>query len=282
MYNVNRTQTFTALAALVLGQMVTISGARSVDATGPGQTPDGVVVRDCASGEEVAVALFNAGGTFEVMASGTFSAGAILYSQASGTVDAIRTGRSILRALQASTASGDIIEAIVTAAGQTYGLIYVNTAASSAVTNTTTETAFDVSASLPANTLKAGDVLRIKFQGIATATNSTDTLAINLKVGSVTVLALAAVDVANSDIFEGEMDVVVRTIGAPGTIVAHGQAPVIGAAGTATCRPRFLASSTLDTTAAVAITVTATWSVANAGNSCRLDILSVERVRTAA
>ena len=281
-FNQNRTQTFTALAALVAGQLISIAGARTVDATAAGGVADGVVIRDCSSGEEVPVALFNAGGTFEVMASGAFSAGAMLYAQASGKVDDIPTGPCVLRALEAATATGDIIEAIVTAAGRTHGLLYVNTAASSAVSNTTVETAFDVSTSVPANTLKAGDVIRIKGQGIATATNSTDTLAINVKVGSVTILAIAAVDVANNDVFEFDMDIVVRTVGASGTIVGHGQSAVLGAAGTATVRPRILASSTLDTTAAVGFTVTATWSVANAGNSCRLDILSVERIRTAA
>lgn len=282
MYNDNRIQTFTALAALTYGTLVTISGARNVDATAAGGMGDGVVVRDCALGDECSVALFNTGGTFEVLAAGAFSAGAVLHTVASGKVDDTPTGIGRLVALEAATASGDIIEAIVTAAGQTHGLVYVNTAASTAVSNTTTETAFDVAFSFPANSLKVGDVLRIKFQGIATATNSTDTLAINLKLGSVTVLALAAVDVANNDIFQGEMDVIVRTIGASGTIVAHGVAPVIGAPVTATVRARHLASSTLDTTAAAAVTVTATWSVASASNSCRLDALSVERIRTAA
>jgi hypothetical protein len=99
---------------------------------------------------------------------------------------------------------------------------FSNTAASTAVTNTTAETAFDTSYSIPPNVLQAGDVIRVRFQGIATATNATDTLLIRLRIGGLTgtvVLLGTATDVANNDIFEGEATLVVRTAGAAGTIV---------------------------------------------------------------
>ena len=54
------------------------------------------------------------------------------------------------------------------------GTEYASIAASSAVTNTTTETTMD-SRAVAANVLKAGDVVEVFAQGIATSTNATDT-----------------------------------------------------------------------------------------------------------
>lgn len=153
---------------------------------------------------------------------------------------------------------------------------YTNTAASAAVTNTVAETAFDKTYVQPANTLRAGDVLKIRLLVRATSTNSTDTLNVKLKIGTTVLAATGAVDVANDDCAYIDVDVVIRTIGATGTLVAMGQTS-LGVLGTATFRPAHLASTAVDTTAAQTISATATWSVANAGNSCRLEILSVER-----
>lgn len=157
-------------------------------------------------------------------------------------------------------------------------LLYSAEAASAAVTNTVTETAFDKSYSIPANTLQPGDVIRVRAQGIATATNSTDTLDAQLRLGTTDILATGAVDVANNDVFFIDADIVIRTVGASGTMVAVGHT-AIGAPGTVTSKPKFLASTAIDTTAAISVNVSATWSVANAGNSCRLDILDVQILR---
>lgn len=159
--------------------------------------------------------------------------------------------------------------------------MYTQVAASTAVSNTITETLFDKSYSIPANTLKAGSVVRVKYWGIATATNSTDTLAIKLYIGGLSGTALvshAAVDVANNDIFFGECDIIVRTAGASGTMVARGLYKTTAAEGTATMKDDILASTTLDTTAAQVVGVSATWSVASSSNSCRLDFLTVDLV----
>jgi hypothetical protein len=165
------------------------------------------------------------------------------------------------------------------------GCIFSNSVASAAITNTNAATAFSFTGqaipSIPANFLKPGDVIRINYQGIATATDSTDTLAIAVKVGSVTVSTQAANDVANNDVFVGTAVAVVRAVGSSGTLVAMDLAtldadadgdPAVGAA---------VASTTLDTSAAVDVSVTATWSVATLSNSCRLDILTIEVLRPA-
>lgn len=185
------------------------------------------------------------------------------------------------RAHKAKTSGQTVVEVDLNALGEAQclgqGKVYEAVAASAAVTNTTTETAFDKSYTIPANTLKAGDVIKIRAQVIATATNSTDTLTIKAKAGSTVLAATAAVDVADNDIAVIDIYVVFRTVGASGTMVAFGFVS-LGVAGTATARPVSLASTSVDTTAAIALTVTATWSVADAGNSCRLDGLHVERM----
>lgn len=163
-----------------------------------------------------------------------------------------------------------------TATRKVGGLAYRNVAASAAVTNTTTETAFDQSVTIPAASLKAGSVLKVRAQVIATATNATDTLTLKLYVGTVEIATTGAVDVANSDIGYIDADIVFRTIGASGTLVGTG-CVALGVPGTVTAKPFLKASATVDTTAALAITVQATWSVANAGNSCRLDVITVEQ-----
>jgi hypothetical protein len=185
--------------------------------------------------------------------------------------------------------SGLVNEANVTLTGPAKnlsGVAYTNTAASTAVSNTTTETPFDKNYTIPAKTLVPGMRIKIRFQGIATATNGTDTLAVKLTIGSdgatppvggTALISIPATDVANNDVFTGEYELVIRTGGATGTVVGVGTFKSVPAAeGTMTIKDDILASTTIDTTAAQLIAVTATWSVANAGNSCRLDVLSVE------
>lgn len=158
--------------------------------------------------------------------------------------------------------------------------LYAATAASTAISNTTTETEFSNYYTIPANALKVGSLLRIRYQGIATATNSTDTLTAKLYLGGKAGTALqtcGATDVANNNIFAGEFYMSVRTIGASGTFVGWGNyTATLAASGTATMVVGVLGSSTVDTTAAQKIAVAATWSAASASDSCRLDYLTVE------
>lgn len=157
---------------------------------------------------------------------------------------------------------------------------YSNEGASTAISNTTTETAFSTSYSIAANSLEPGQVIKIRWQGIATATNATDTLTIKVYLGGLAGTLLfthAATDVADNNVFSGEYTLVVRTVGATGTVVGYGVGKSIPAAeGTATYKDDILASTTLDTTAANDVAISATWSVASAANSCRLDVLVVE------
>lgn len=158
--------------------------------------------------------------------------------------------------------------------------MYSSVAASTALTNSSSEALLSTSYTLPANALKVGSLLRIRYQGIATATNSTNTLTAKLYIGGLAGTALQAsdaTDVADNDIFAGEFYLAVRTVGVTGTFVGWGSyVKTLAAAGTATTVVGNVASTAIDTTATQVIGVGAKWSVANAGNSCRLDYLTVE------
>jgi len=147
-------------------------------------------------------------------------------------------------------------------------------AASTAISNTTVETAFDnATYTIPAKMLRAGSLIRFGWQGIATATNSTDTLLIKAYLGSTAIATGTATDVANNAIFAGEASIAIRTIGASGTFVANSSHTKVPAASlTASRVDEILASTAIDTTAANIITVKATWSVQSSSNSCRNDL----------
>lgn len=160
------------------------------------------------------------------------------------------------------------------------GVVYGSTAASTALTASSTETLLDTSYSIPASTLVAGSVIKVRFQGIATATNSTDTLTIKLYIGGLSgtaVLTGTATDATNNDIFTGEALIQIRTSGASGTMVAVASGNIVPAA-TRVAVPVFqiTASTTIDTTAAQVVGVGAKWSTTSGSNSCRLDMMVVE------
>jgi hypothetical protein len=188
--------------------------------------------------------------------------------------------RVLGHALTAAAADADVIDVLHSQSDENdvAAAPYAAVAASAAITNSTAQTAFDKAVTIPANTLKPGDVIRVRAQGIATATNSTDTLTATLRLGATDIVATPAVDVANNDVFVIDADIVIRTNGATGTLVAAGLV-ALGAAGTATARAAYKASTAVDTTADLSVNVTGTWSVANAGNSVRLDVLDVQVIR---
>jgi hypothetical protein len=156
------------------------------------------------------------------------------------------------------------------------GLAYSNTAASTAITGETeAETAFDVSYSLPANSLTTGAVLRVVAQGIHTATTGAETHTMALKIGNNTIASKAGIDPANNDLWRFEAEIVCRTAGASGTIVATGTVTV-GASGTANPVGFLLGSTVVDTTQAMTIgCYIDRQASANDADSARLDILTV-------
>lgn len=158
------------------------------------------------------------------------------------------------------------------------GVVYSATAASTAISDTVTATKFSNSYTFAANTLQAGDVIRVVAESIATATNSTDTLTLELMIGSTVVASTGAINVADNDTFTFMSDIVIRTIGASGTLVAT--TIVNTATANATFKSVILGSTAVDTTATQQVAVRATWSVASSANSARLDVLDISKVGT--
>lgn len=164
--------------------------------------------------------------------------------------------------------------------GWSGGIVYRQLAAGTAHTSTTTE-ALIGSYSIPANTLVAGSVVEVEYQGIATAATNSDTLTVKLYIGGLggtAILTGTATDIASNAIFSGKATIVIRTAGTAGTLVAHGHhTDVPAASGTATIGiAEITASTAVNTQAAQVIGVGADWSTADVNNSCRLDVLVVK------
>lgn len=161
-------------------------------------------------------------------------------------------------------------------------LLYVLLAAGTALSDSTTETVLD-SYNVEAHTFRKNKVLRVKGSVRATATNSTDTLTLKVRVGSETktgtvVIDSGAIDVADEDIFVFELDLIARDDpGEDVDIVARSLYGGPDAAGSnAKIGHEIIANE--ETDADVLIEVTGTWSVANAGNSCQMESLEVYEV----
>lgn len=174
-------------------------------------------------------------------------------------------------------AGGDVLVGV---SGQLYvtkeftGKIYSAVAASTAITAGTITDA-DTNITLPANTLQVGDVIRVVAQIIANTTTGAETVTIAVRVGTTTIVTFTGGDAVNGDIGFVFVDIVVRTIGASGTMVA---ASVIGMGvdGTATGRITKLGSTTLDTTATQKLTVSVTNS--STGESTVANVVNIERI----
>jgi len=242
-----------------------------------GEVPLGPTGAYAASGAAVNAALPNKAGTVICIAAAavtTVNGMAEVFTADDGKVSAVNSGVRFGWALTDATADGDRIEVMPDVA-----LVpYRNTVASSVITDTTDETAFDLSLAIPAQNLRAGDVIRVRAQGIALDQNGTDTCTIKLYAGTEEIVSTGAVTIADNDVFFIDAEIVVRTIGASGTLVAGGIVG-FGVEGTATAKPFKKASATEDTTAGLTIALKATFSAAHADNQVRLDVLTIEHLR---
>lgn len=161
-------------------------------------------------------------------------------------------------------------------------LVYALLAAGTALTNSTTETVL-ASKSLDANFLQAGKVLHVRGAVRATATNSTDTLLVNVRVGPTTltgtiVAAAAATDAVDNDVVMVDLMLVVRSVDlAAGTavVIVSGFISALGAEGTGTARAAFESLSIANINAALLVQMTGTWSVASASNSAQAESMVI-------
>lgn len=167
-------------------------------------------------------------------------------------------------------------------------VLYANTVASTALSNFTAQRAFDTYATIPANSLQPGSIIRVKYQGIQTAVNGTDTIQPILSIGvtlaastlavtgGTALLTSTATTGAANLIFWGEYELIVRTIGSSGTMVGVGLFKKVPAAeATVTVVDDILASTAIDTTVDQILALGLVYGAASASNSCRCDMFRV-------
>jgi hypothetical protein len=163
--------------------------------------------------------------------------------------------------------------------------------AGSSVTNTTTETDLTQSLTgantLPANTLTVGRTLRVKARGRLTTDASPPALNLRFRLGGTSgtvVVATGAVTLdANLSARYWEVDLLLtcRSTGASGTVWASGLFKFTDAAQTQEMRVWEMlnaAAVTVDTTAALDLTLTAAFDVADAGSTLVCDVLIWEQL----
>lgn len=139
--------------------------------------------------------------------------------------------------------------------------------------NSTTETTIvgvgNGKMSIPANTLAVGDRFRLRARGYIGTHSTAGTLAINATVGGSSVATTGGATATNSlsnVAWECEVEFTVRSIGATGTVVAGGFYRVDDGSAIVEGMPKTTAT-TVDTTGALAVDLTADWGTANAANT---------------
>jgi len=133
--------------------------------------------------------------------------------------------------------------------------------ATTTVSNTTTETTL-YTGSIGANTLVAGDFIKVFTSGVITNATASDDITINVYIGTslVATYAPAIGNVTGAD-WHTETELTVRSIGATGSVAVHGEVNLNG-------NIQFDNSiETIDTTVAEDITVKVQWANAKAGNT---------------
>ena len=263
--------TFDTGEAIEQYRMMRLNSSKAWVYADAGEMPMAVSREKIASGLPLCgILLRNKPGTIKAVSAGTVAFADRVYAANDGKVSATNTGVLIGYALKAGSA-GSVIEVLPALQRVPYANVASSTGLVAADTNATP---FDVSYTIPASEIKAGMLIKIRAWGIQVDENSTNTCTITVKLGTETIVASAAVDAVDNDQFLLEADVVVRTVGASGTLVASGKA-VNDAAGTLIGVAN-KAEAVEDMTSGLAVTVTATWSAAHADNEARLDGLIVE------
>lgn len=168
------------------------------------------------------------------------------------------------------------------------GMIFANqvagTAGGASSTAAATLTTFTGQTPTPiaANSLKPGDVIRIRGGGtIGWGTDGTAIL--KVLIGTDIVAQSATITPQDGDIFTFDVDVTIRTVGATGTFVATGRfyigtASVVAGAADGPSGT-YLGSTAVDTTAAISPSVTIIFSTSQAAHNGVLQAYSIEVIR---
>jgi len=159
------------------------------------------------------------------------------------------------------------------------GRIQEATAAGTALTNSTAETAL-ATYTIPANTFKAGTRLKIRAVAVVSANVSTTTLTCRLRLGGVSgtvLIQTSAVDTSVGSIVVMDFDIVSRAApSASSALCGSGWYNDPGAAGSA-LKMAALAATNFATNGALDLVMTGQWSAAD-GNTVACEIQSVDVV----
>lgn len=253
---------------------------------GIGYAEDAYSASTTARTNTVAVRLHGSPGTRTVRVSGAVTKGANLYPDAAGKNSATVLGRPIAVALQAASGDGSEITALPLPVHGAEGVQrLINIVADSADhTNVATSTDLNAGFTFPANTLRAGDILRFREVVHIAGVTGTPTYTGRLLNGSTAVGTTGAVTVAANDVVILEGEITVRSVGATGEILASGTFNA-GVPGTATSKAwsyGFNAGATIDTTAAQTFKPAGTWSAASTSNVARLKQFTLDLIRRGA
>lgn len=129
------------------------------------------------------------------------------------------------------------------------------------VANTTTETTI-FTGSVPADSLKAENVIKPVISGVISNASAADICTIRVKLGGVTYATVASPGEALlSDCWHGSGHATIRTVGATGSIASFFDLNI------KTTSVKSCSVTTIDTTTAENVTVTAQWNNAKSGNT---------------
>lgn len=132
---------------------------------------------------------------------------------------------------------------------------------------------------IPANTLKAGDVIKLRGQLVGITRTSTDTTLVTISFGSTAIATLAAAFAhATTNFLYFDVEFLVVTSGSGGTAVAAGL--VGGGTAGATVTTVAMASATFNTTVAEAFAINGTFSANNTTDQIAVNIFDIQILRS--
>lgn len=210
---------------------------------------------------------------FNINGTGLYSVDATGIYPAQDNSRVLGTSRSAGRYSQVFTAKNGVLS----------GAVGTSTA-DAAVANTTTETTL-LGTVLGTYTIEAsqinlaGKTVRVRVRGVVSDT-LTPTLNIKFKIGGTTIVSTGAQTMVTSlanNSFECVVDLVTRTTGSSGTIMANGMFNYNTPAFALVSEPMVITSTaTVNLTTTQVIDVTATWSAASASNTITGQTVTVE------
>jgi hypothetical protein len=260
----------TATARTLWSGSIDASGALTVSGLALGA--DDVLAGYAATGSKVDYLIMTCPETvpLEIKAydsSGSIKSGGSAYSP----VDVAATGRITTRD---SVASGTdrIVGGLVKAGISTSDTV-------TAATSNNSFTSFATTCVLPANTLKAGTVVKVRVMVSVADASGSDTLTCNILLGSTSLIATTAVNPgATTDLHILDFELTSREApGGTSAIVGSGRW-ITNTGGTIAHGTGLLASSTFATNGALTISSQAKWSSNTANTSARLESFTVEVV----